>query len=112
MSSLACSSTLALHARRRDGVCCGGSTAALAIVGVGAHEHAPPAVVGDHLVEKALGRAAEGAGSVMAITLERVILEIERHHGGMGRDRVDALFAAGAEQLQGRAAVHLRIVEL
>ena len=40
-----------------------------------------------------------------------MILEIERHHLGVGRDRVDALLAAGAEQLQRRAIVHLRIVE-
>jgi len=29
-----------------------------------------------------------------------MILEIERHHLGVGRNRVDALFASGAEQLQ------------
>ena len=82
------------------------------MVGVGAHEHAAALVVGDDLVEKAVGRPTQRAGAGRPARLERVILEVERHHLGVGRDRVDALFAPGAEQLQRRAVVHLRIVEL
>ena len=40
-----------------------------------------------------------------------MVLEVEAHHFGEGRDRIDALLAAGAEELQRRRHVHLRIVE-
>ena len=43
--------------------------------------------------------------------LERMILEVERDDSRVGRDRVDPLLAAGAEQLQRRAIVELGIVE-
>src|SRR5262249_6063022 len=83
-----------------------------AIVAVGAHEHAPTAVVDDHLVEERIGRAAQRAGRVMAIALERVVLEVERHDRRVWWDRINALLAPGTEQLQRGAIVHLRIVEL
>jgi hypothetical protein len=41
-----------------------------------------------------------------------MILEVEADDVGVGRDRVDALLATGAEELQRRRHVHLRIVEL
>ena len=40
-----------------------------------------------------------------------MVLEVEADHLGVGRHGVDALLAAGAEQLQRRRHVHLRIVE-
>src|SRR5262245_17206338 len=73
--------------------------ALFAIVGIRAHEHAAAAVVGDHLVEEAVGRPAQRAGPVVAVPLERMILEIERDDAGVGRHRIDALLAARAEQL-------------
>ena len=51
-------------------------------------------------------------GCVELGALERMVLEVERHHAGVGRDRVDALLAARAEQLQRGAIVELRVVEL
>src|SRR5262245_36696327 len=89
-----------------------GCAALLAIVGIRAHEHAAAAVVDDHLVEEAVGRPAQRAAPVVAVALERMILEIERDDAGMGRQRIDALLAARGEQLQRRTIVHLRIVEL
>ena len=72
----------------------------------------PPAlVVGHDLVEIGVGRAAELAGRVELGALEGVILEIERDDARIGRDRVDALLAPGAEELQRRAIVELGIVE-
>jgi hypothetical protein len=50
---------------------------ALAIVGVGADEHAPARVIDDHLVEIAVLGAAQRAGLVGLGGLEGVILEIE-----------------------------------
>src|SRR6516165_3946850 len=89
-----------------------GTAARLAIVGVRAQEHAAAAIVGDDLVEKALRRAAERAGGIMPVGRERMILEIERDDLRVRRDRIDALLAPGAEELQGRTIAHLRIVEL
>ena len=83
----------------------------LAMVGVGADEHAAAAVVEDDLVEIDLLGAAQRAGLVEGLHLERVVLEVEADHLGEGRHGVDALLAAGAEQLQRRRHVHLRIVE-
>src|SRR5215471_13688271 len=40
-----------------------------------------------------------------------MILEIQRHHLSVGWNGVDTLLAPGAEQLQGRAIVHFRIVK-
>ena len=53
------------------------------------------------------------ARSALAIgcDAERVILEVEAPHVGVRRNRVEALLAAGAEQLQRGHAVHLRVVE-
>src|SRR5262249_16472282 len=82
-----------------------------AIVGVGTTEHPSAAVIGHHFVEETFHRTAERAAAVMAIALERVIFEIERHDRRVRRDGINALFAAGAEQLQRRRVVHLRIVE-
>src|SRR5437660_1413320 len=73
-----------------------------AMVRIRAHEHPAAFVVGDDLIEIGVGGAAQRAGLLGAARLERMILEIERHHASMGRDRVDTLLAAGAEQLQRR----------
>src|SRR3954471_11916604 len=88
-----------------------GQLARLAIIGVGTDEHPAALVVGDDLVEVGIAGAAQRAGRVEPVARERMILEIERDYVGMRRDRVDALLAAGTEQLQRRAIVHLRIVE-
>src|SRR5262249_23759614 len=83
----------------------------LAIVGIGANEHAAPRIIGDDLVEIGILGAAQRARRVEAIARERMVLEIERYHLGVRRNRIDALLAAGTEQLQRRTIVHLRIVE-
>src|ERR1700685_4317126 len=87
------------------------SAVLLAIVRIRADEHAAAAVVGDYFVEVAVGGAANLAGCLVAIGLEWVILEVERHHARIRRNGVDALFAAGTEQLQCWTIVQLRIVE-
>src|SRR5262245_44159021 len=89
-----------------------GCLTALAIVGVRTNEHPRALVVGHDLVEVGIVSAAERTRGIEAIRLERMILEIQRHHPGIRRDRIDALLAAGAEQLQRRAIVHFGIVEL
>ncbi len=88
-----------------------GGTPGGAIIGVGAHEHAPTAVVGDDLVEVDVPGSAERAGVAEALDREGMVLEIEAAHVGEGRQRVDPLLAAGPEELQGRGTVHLGIVE-
>ena len=88
-----------------------GGLARVAVVGVGADEHPPAGIVGHHLVEVAGAAAAERAGGIGADRLEGMVLEIQAAHLGIGRHGVDALLPPGAEQLQGRHAVHLRIVE-
>ena len=85
--------------------------ARLAMVAVRADEHAAALVVDHHLVEIAVGRGAERAGLGPALDAEGMVVEIEALDAGMGRQRVDALLAAGAEELQRRRHVHLRIVE-
>ena len=85
--------------------------ALLAKIGVGADEHLAAAVVEDHLVEIDLLCTAQRAGLVEGLDLEGMILEVEADDLGEGRDGVDALLAAGAEELQGRRPVHLRVVE-
>src|SRR5260370_42697350 len=85
--------------------------AGLAEIGVGADEHPAAFVVGDDFIEVGILRPAQCAGRVKAITRERMILEVERHYRGMRRDRIDAVLAAGAEQLQRWTIVHLPIVE-
>src|ERR1700756_50379 len=85
--------------------------AGLAVIGVGTDEHPAAPVVGDDFVEVGISRAAQRAGRIEAVARERMILEVERHHRRMRRYRVDALLAAGAEQLQRRTIIHLRIVE-
>src|SRR4030088_2325434 len=84
-----------------------GQLARLAIISVGTDEHPAALIVGDDLVEIGITGAAQRAGRVETVARERVILEIERYHVGVRRDRVDALLAAGAEQLQRRTIVHL-----
>src|SRR5262249_48778598 len=59
-----------------------------AIVGVGTHEHASAVIVGHHFVEETLRGAADCAAAVMAIALERVIVEIERHDRRVRRDGI------------------------
>src|SRR5258707_15162788 len=85
--------------------------ARLAIISVGTHEHPSALVVDDDLVEIGIASPTQRAGRVEPVARERVILEIERYDTGMRRDSIDALLAAGAEQLQRWAIVHLRIVE-
>src|SRR4051795_7553397 len=84
-----------------------GLLARLAIIGVGTDEHPAALVVSDDHVEIGIAGAAQRAGRVEPVARERVILEIERYHISVRRDRVDALFAASAEQLQRGAIVHL-----
>src|SRR5262249_50445571 len=72
----------------------------LAIVGVRTNEDASAVIVGDHFIEKAVRRPAEGTGAVEAVGLEGMIIEIERDDVCVRRDRVDALFSSGPEQLQ------------
>ena len=48
---------------------------------------------------------------VPMLNLEGVVLEIQAFDRGIGRYRVDALFAPGPEQLECRIAVHFRVVE-
>src|ERR1700675_3714103 len=78
----------------------------LAIIGVGTDEHPPALVVGDDFVEIGIIRPAQRTGRVESVACEGVILEVERLHRGMGRNRIDALLAASAEQLQRRTIVH------
>src|SRR6185436_20823698 len=70
---------------------------ALATVGVGADEHATAAVIEHDLVEIDVFRRAQRAGLVECLHLERVVLEVEADHLRIGRHRVDALLATGAE---------------
>src|ERR1700686_5608203 len=85
--------------------------ACLAIIGVRADEHPAALVVRDDLVEIGLLGAAQRTGRVEPVTREWVVLEIERDHRGVWWNRIDALLAPGAEQLQRRTIVHLGIVE-
>ena len=50
-------------------------------------------------------------GSSQLCSVEGMVLEIEAAHARIGRDRIDALLAARAEQLQRRTIVEFRIVE-
>src|SRR5262245_44081238 len=77
----------------------------LAIVGIGADEHAATRIIGDDLVEIGILRSAERTRRVEAIALERMVLEIERHDFRVRRDRIDAFFAAGSKQLQRRTII-------
>jgi hypothetical protein len=81
------------------------------VVGVGADEHRAPGVVGDDLVEVAAGRAADRAGIVEPLRLEGEVLEAEALDARERGHGVDALLAAGTEQLQRRVHVHLGVVE-
>ncbi len=86
--------------------------AAFAVVGVGADEHAAAAIVEHHFVQVDVLRTAEAAGLGEALHGEGIILEVQAAHARVRRHGVDALLAAGAEQLQRLAVVHLRVVEL
>src|ERR1700694_439977 len=83
----------------------------LAVVGVGADEHPAALVVGNYFVEIGIVRPAQRAWRVETVAREGMILEIERNNRSEQRNRIEAFLAAGAEQLQRRAIVHLRIVE-
>src|SRR3982074_2847242 len=83
----------------------------LAKISVGADEHPAALVVGDDFIEVGIIRPTQRARRVEAIARKWMILEVERHHRRMRRYRIDAFLAAGAEQLQRRAIIHLRIVE-
>ncbi|HEY6497724.1 MAG TPA: alpha-D-ribose 1-methylphosphonate 5-phosphate C-P-lyase PhnJ, partial [Trebonia sp.] len=65
----------------------------------------------DEVITDDAGGPADRAGPREALRLEGVVLEAEALDVGVRRDGVDALLAPGAEQLQGGAAVHLRVVE-
>src|SRR3981189_1051590 len=88
-----------------------GCLPAFAIIRVGTDIHPTALVVGDDLVEIVRLGAAQRAGRVDTIARERMVLEVERDHLRMRRNRIDALLAAGAEQLQRRTIVPLGIVE-
>src|SRR5262245_56891999 len=83
--------------------------AGLAIVRVGTDIHPAAPVIGYDLVEIGIFGAAQRAGRTEAITLERMILEVERGDRRVRRNRIDTLFAAGSEQLQRRTIVHLGV---
>src|SRR6202166_2590598 len=85
--------------------------AGLAVIGVGADEHPAALIVGDDFIEVGIGRSAQRTWCIETVARERMILEVERHYRGKGRNRINPLLAAGAEQLQRRTIVHLRIVE-
>jgi hypothetical protein len=72
----------------------------------------PPLSSSDDLVEIAALGSAQRAWLGKCLDFEGMVLEIEADHFRVGRDRIDALFAPGPEQLQRRRHVHLRIVEL
>ena len=74
--------------------------AILAMVGVEQTNMRPPLVVENNFIEIDVLGAAQRAGLVEMLDLERVILEIEADDVGVRGDSVDALFAAGTEQLQ------------
>ena len=81
------------------------------MIGVGADEHPPAAIVGDHLVFVGVFRSAQSACLYGVDGKERMIVEIERAHLGPRWNGVDAFLPARAEQLQRGHPVHLRIVE-
>ena len=81
------------------------------VVGIGADEHPPTLVVENDLVEIDVLAAAERAGLVEMLNRERVILEIEAHHLGLGRHGINPLLAPGTEKLQRVRHVHFGIVE-
>src|SRR5262249_52491974 len=127
-ASNGCSSTmariaLAISIRLCAGLCIVNSVSILAavtftgttrsaIVAVGTHEHSSAVVVRDHLVEKRIPVSAQRTRSVVTIRIEGMILEIERDDLRIRWDGIDPLFTPCAEQLQGRAIVHLGVVEL
>ncbi|VEB42152.1 Uncharacterised protein [Chromobacterium violaceum] len=83
----------------------------LAVVGVRADKHPAAGVVGDDFVQIAVMRTANRAALLPALDFERVVVEGQAFHLGVGRNRVQPLFAAGAEQQQGRVHVELGVVE-
>src|SRR5690606_33234738 len=84
----------------------------LAEIGVRADKHVAASVIEDHLIEIDAARAADRTWLAEFLHLEGVVFEIEAYDLGVRRDRVDALFAASAKELQSFRHVHLRIVEL
>lgn len=62
--------------------------------------HAPALVVGDDLVQKTVGGAAQRTAGIPALHLERMVLKPQALHRRVGRYGVDALFAARTKQLQ------------
>src|ERR1700753_2544928 len=97
--SLSCSAMISamrplLVRRRAFGAVMALALPGLAIIGVGADEHPAALVVGDNFVEIGIGGAAQRARRVEAVARERMVLEIQRHHRGMRRDRIDPLLAA------------------
>src|SRR6218665_10892 len=87
-------------------------SALLAVVRIGAGVHARALVVGDDFIEKAVGRAAQRAGGILALYLERVVFKAQALHRRVRRHGINALFAARAKQLQCGVHVHLGVVEL
>src|ERR1700753_3931558 len=78
-----------------------------AVIGIGTDEHSTTRIVSDDFIEIGILRTAQRARRIEAVSGERVVLEIKRFHPGMRRDRINALLAPGAEQLQGWTIVHL-----
>ena len=78
---------------------------------IGAEIYGHAGIQSDLEIQGLLCQALAAAGVRGAGGAERMVVEIEAVHRRVGRDGVDALLAAGAEQLEGVAIVHLRIVE-
>ena len=68
-----------------------------------AGKHFTALVVDQNFVQIGVGRAAELATMVGAACMKRMVLEIQRADGGVGRHGIDALLAPGAEELQAPA---------
>src|SRR5689334_22252190 len=83
-----------------------------AVAAVGADEPAIAVIVDDDLVEIRIGRAATTARAGAPARAEGMVLESNAGYGGIGRDRIDPLLAAGAEEFQAGRAIELGIVEL
>src|SRR5664279_3974809 len=82
--------------------------AGLAVIAVRADKHPAASVIGDDFIEVGNLRRTQRAWRVEPVAGERMILEIQRYHRCKGRNRIEALLAAGAVQLQRRTIVHLR----
>src|SRR3954452_19851037 len=96
-SAIRCLLRLVLVRRGAEAAVMAGGLAALAIIGVGADEHATALVVGGDLVEIGIFRGVQWARRVEAIPVERLVLGLEAPQLGIRPDRIDAFLATGAE---------------